>query len=431
MISSEKSNTNINRYKKINLFYGINVFCAIIFMIWYNVPLLRITFSGGYYNIAILFIIGLWLMTSLIIAPYWILRMPAYLYWISVWLFYILFLAILGIGSDIRSHLQLLLSWWFVAFFSFFYLVYSNKRSLFKIFKITLFCIFLTTITTLYGVSQYPNAAKTMINRNMDIENYNLFVKMNIGGYDLINGLLLLIPILIIIFKLSKKNFKIRFFTFVFLGLIIATILKASYATTALLMLPILTTSLFLKNKVKTVFIINVLIFIFIITFINQFADWLINFAHLTGNTTLIKRFSEVAMFFNGEIADGSPKYRLMALSNSWNTFLENPFSGVGGIYYSDLNAIGAHSQWLDDLGRYGLIGAVPSLLFISFYIKFLYKKFHKEPYFGVYLFSIFIVFLLGWINPITSAPTIATVFFFLIPVFGVWIDEKRKRSTE
>lgn len=429
MITLGKTQKAIGLQYERKLLQSMNTFSAVIFMFWYNTPILRITFSGGVNNLVVMFFVILWIVTSLLISPYWIFRLPSYLYWVTAWLFYILFLATIGYGSDIRSHLPLLMSWWFISYLGYYFLVYSEKKQLIIVFTSTLFSIFLTTATTLYGVNKYPHAAKTMINSEMDQGNYQLFVNMNIGGYDLINALLLLIPILIFILKVKKNSFSVYIFSSLFLFLIIITILKASYATTVLLMFPILIVSWYLKKNMIMIVSLNLIILMLLIAYRDQLLTLLIDFAYFTGNSTLITRFSEVSMFFYGEVADGSPKYRLLALSNSWNTFLSNPFYGVGGVYYSELNIIGAHSQWLDDLGRYGLMGALFNSMFMLFYIKHIYIKYKSTSYFGIYLLSISIIFSLGWVNPITSAPTISTMFFFIMPACVVWLEEKSKKG--
>jgi hypothetical protein len=58
---------------------------------------------------------------------------------------------------------------------------------------------------------------------------------------------------------------------------------------------------------------------------------------------------------------------RFELIYNSFTAFLKSPIFGVGA-YYNDFSIIGGHSQFFDELGRFGLLGFVP--LCVTFVIS-------------------------------------------------------------
>lgn len=97
------------------------------------------------------------------------------------------------------------------------------------------------------------------------------------------------------------------------------------------------------------------------------------------------KRMQEVAYFLEYGSADsgnsGDLSARFDLIEKSFQTFFDNFFIGIGYKYaysFGDMFyiGVGSHSEWIDSLAKYGIIGAIPFFATISNSIKLERKTF-------------------------------------------------------
>lgn len=406
-----------------DLLAWINMLSVSVFFIWYTIPMLRLTYAGGIYNAAIFFFIGLWFITSILLQRDWILRLPGSMILLTLFLFIIFYYAIFNFGADLRSHLRLLMSFWFIPYLFFFYKIHGNE-DLTKTVTFVCFGGLLTTLITTYnGLRLYPAASKVMVNGSMIAQDlgvrmdYEKYISINIGSMDFIYALVISIPIVVFLFKSSRITKWYQKWTVLsILILIILVLLSSGYVTAILLMFLSVILGFILGAGVLayTLSILGVVTGYLLKGYIAQFMLYL---GHLMDDPMQLSRFMEIANILLGNGAgDGDLGSRAQATWASLNTFFNHPFTGAGGIYYSDPSVIGAHSQWADDLGRYGLIGNVLLWGFLILFIMSLYRQYRGSSYVLSLICCYIVVLILGFLNPVFSSPAIGTVIFFLLP---------------
>lgn len=105
----------------------------------------------------------------------------------------------------------------------------------------------------------------------------------------------------------------------------------------------------------------------------------------------------------------------------SWETFANNPLTGVGIPPMRSYSIIGEHMPWVDYLAHFGIIGYLPFLLFLFYRIK---DRFRNQNIFeesNLYcLISIIICILSNFISPLftTSIFSIGFIYLFTSNIF-------------
>ena len=237
---------------------------------------------------------------------------------------------------------------------------YSQSRY-FSIVLILL--IVVTMLTTYIGNEANPNAARYMATvadpNEAEYVKYNL---LNIGGFEFIYTIVLLYPILIYAYKLGKINL---FLTLVFAVFELLVIVESEY-TIAFLLWLISTPFLFFNRNFKARYLIIVGVFTaFVLFFLSSaISQGLRALAEIVPSKDIAQRLEALA---GGESAlQEFDDNRLELYLLSINTFLSHPLFGAltsGG---------GGHSFILENLARFGLVGAV---IFVTLYAV-IFKKF-------------------------------------------------------
>jgi hypothetical protein len=138
-------------------------------------------------------------------------------------------------------------------------------------------------------------------------------------------------------------------------------------------------------------------------------------------NGVLQMRFEEIHSLISGELMQGTTMGARNDLAgNSWKTFLENPLLGIN-YKMNDFDkflyvTIGNHSQWIDDLARYGVFSIV-LFSFIYKSMKPIWKDYPLFPLFAIYVF-------IGIFNPVFYFIQNSTIFFYL-PMFFAYLTRK------
>lgn len=215
------------------------------------------------------------------------------------------------------------------------------------------------------------------------------------------------------------------------LAILVIVVIETRSTITVLGLIFGLLTSLiisFLGNKkgririnYRFIFASSVLLIAIIIIFMNiNHIGHLIIEQTAGSNNALYRRLYEVGI----ELAylgheDGGSNYlwsRLSRLSDSFELFISSPFIGNGykygyDFFSSKLLGIGNHSEWLDIMAVYGLIGGLPFLLIYYFAVKET-QKYNNRTTMKTYVFA---VIFLGLFNPMKSFQT-HLIIFFVIP---------------
>lgn len=243
-----------------------------------------------------------------------------------------------------------------------------------KIFSLLTYSIIITlsiySFRTIFYLIDHPLAARSMISTEMDDD-----VTIG-GGFALAYSLAIIVPCLFYILTRQKKLFS-KFNKTIIIACIILfsiTVFASLFFIAILLMIFGCLFSLLIRENKKVfsvfskVLIISALFYLLIGPIIGNF---LIDSVYFS-NPVIQQRSYEIGYTLSGrgssETEDLSARFNVY--EESLKTFLRNPILGVGikaGNNYNDLYAagIGGHSDFLDYLGKFGLMGCIPLFYFL------------------------------------------------------------------
>ena len=272
-------------------------------------------------------------------------------------------------------------------------------------------CYVLTGVTTYIGCVLYPGATRELaslysLNNSEKIELYH---SLNIGGFDFIYSLVLLVPLFIFLIKYKSTNFSIKFLSITSIVGLVLVVLKSEY-TTALLCLLLGISCFFIISKKGDISFLPTLVcvVIFFIIFDTSVGSLFYYLSSQIGSEIVSSRLEGLADIINGynsnEI-DIDKRQDLYLLD--LNLFLSSPIWGVG-------KAEGGHSFILIYLAKFGFIGLTLLVYFFRKLFDYSIKPFFNSPIYS-YLIIIFILqIILSILNPMI----IYDIFIFIIPLF-------------
>lgn len=256
------------------------------------------------------------------------------------------------------------------------------------------------------------------------------------GGYHFAYGSSLLgVYLFSLLFdkRIQKKATKIWMFLGIAL-LAMVTYLTESALTTFSLILGVVMVLLFDQNrdnnkssvrKVAMIVVLMVLVFagyFAVANNVEKIAAWLAQ----RSDTLFFRRLGEIvdATFFDQET--GHYTKRVGLIEQSWFAFLSNPIFGIGYQFGNVFSAsktasIGNHSEIMDLLARYGIVGAAP--VFALYYRAF--KK-NRGSHVGVLAAFALMVFC----NPFMSFHS-HLVLFTIIPAMETILAKKAEIPDE
>lgn len=183
------------------------------------------------------------------------------------------------------------------------------------------------------------------------------------------------------------------------------------------------------NNKTKLVFYMKILSLLFIVIFLiltrKNIGNFILNVT--AGNLDVLSlRFRDIGYALTSGVGNsGQLALRLEIPLKSVSAFLTNPIIGRGYEYgyraIEAYNYIGGHGEWVDALGKYGLVG---SLLYFSIFVTFIGKERRISK--GIIPPTYVIVFvLLGLFNPLVNFQSMYAMLF-LIPSLSLFLVENR-----
>lgn len=282
-------------------------------------------------------------------------------------------------------------------------------------------CFVITALTTSYGCSIFPNASRAMANgtfAEMESDIVTMYRSMNIGSFQFVYTLVLMIPVILCC---NLSVFKNRYWGYGIIGLFLYTIYQTQY-TTALLLAVVSTAYLVLpvshNPKTARKWLIGIVAVFFVSLPI--IGDLLSFFAGIIGSEQMSQRFSELSLSISGQQLDEDSDFgtRLYLWNKSLTTFFSHILTGV--YFTTDIASaskyVGGHSFILDSMARFGIVG----LMLIIWMFKKLYKLFVK-PFSNRndYIF-VLTAFVLNIVQCLVNTVSIEVVFVFLMPLVFV-----------
>lgn len=392
-------------------FRNLSIFFASIYMVVYTTPFFRYVLGSHFRSVGIGFLL-LWTLFAFFYRRFSkITAFPAIIL-INILIFFAF--SISGLGN-INTIIAGYTAFWSYLFIFEFYKRIDDRKAIQIITIILLVVICITAITTIYASLRYPNISK---NKNTDfatgLSGNDLMYKLNVGGFDYIGGMCVLSPMLLFLgFKKKHKEMLV-------LGVLCSIcIFMSGYAIATLILAIGLIALVFStqQGKMSAPRMVSIIIVILITTILFGSSSFIINLVE-TQNPHLANRLLEIQLFLNGNLnyTESDLGYRLELAFRSLNTFLTHPLFGIGPYYFVSGHGLGNHSQILDDLGRFGLIGAAYYGIAISQFKSWI-KNIRTKTCAKYSLTIPYVLFLvLSMLNPTLILPILGLVLFFVLP---------------
>ena len=274
-----------------------------------------------------------------------------------------------------------------------YHIIYETEAAGSKYIKVFVFALVITILTTIIGVIRYPNAARVLATTASSSDPLAITYNMcNIGGYGFVYTIVLLYPILILAYKRNK----IRLWVAI-VGAVAAFMLVIfSEYTIALLLLIITSTLFFMKKGLnRRGVVILIIVSIIAVIILNDVVSDILSFlANAVGSEQVSYRLNALAGGAAG--IQSSEDNRIGLYLRSLSTFIHSP---ICGSMFNGGGGIGGHSQILDTMAQYGLIGfALVFLMFRKIYRLF-FQPFVNLEGGGYVLWAFVQTILLATIN--------------------------------
>lgn len=347
-----------------------------VYYLWFFLPFMRTTFSGGYkYFFFLFFLIGIFLLVvenvnayglqikvkHTIIAP------------ILIYMAFMLFLCLFDF-HDARDHIRVSFTFWGTALV--YCLMGTNPDGRRRFAQFLIVIAIFTTITSAIVIWENPSAARALTNSTSTqeslAEDYYLGRK-NVSSIYLFQGIAALSPVFVSLIKKKRILFGL-------LGLILSfsILLRASFLITLCVMLLGIVLALVQNEGKKPIFSVVITILMLVMLFL-PWGEILGFLAGVIDNDTISVRLNELSLLLKFGNVIGDTEGRLDAYTRSISTLLHHPF-GVGPYYFSQeaKEFVGTHSQILDDLARYGVAALAFYCVFLKRYYVLIKEKWSK-----------------------------------------------------
>ena len=184
------------------------------------------------------------------------------------------------------------------------------------------------------------------------------------------------------------------------------------------------------KTKTKSnLIVVSIIVMALVVLFIEVYQESVIRWiVSVSPNPRLTMRFVAMIDVDNAEASEMTITGRTDLYMLSLQTWLKNPinfFFGIGDHFVvTDVAAtgIGQHADFLDTLGRFGLIGfAVICLIFIKSY-KYIMSLFDKENHNN--LIVIFLIYVFCGCTKNVFTTYVGCVLFMFLPMCSQFVNK-------
>lgn len=397
----------------------INIMCLIYLITWSFMPVFAYYTSGMIFRLLYAVIVIVWFFTGLenitMKTFYPVMAMGMFL--LVMFIYYIS-----GYGNiellDFINYILLL----DIGINSTLYIKKISIRRKQKLKKYVLGCISITLCTTISALYKNPVAARLLTSSSTESQIADALKKSNVGAFDFIYGLVIVLPVLVYVATQKKEKIKkIMYIILIVLSLI--CIFKSNFTIAYILfVVDIILYLFFQSNSIWGKIISETLLLIFLL-FGKKIIEIYIEF--LIGNTTSIWskiKLESIMNILNGEGSLSETTSRISLLLRDINSFFSSPILGKGAFYgVGSSDFIGQHSQFLDELARYGLLGGILLFYFIYICIKRIWKSIEDKVLKNKYLITTIVFIMLGFLNPIFNGG----ILFFYFIVIPILIEER------
>lgn len=409
-VNNDNENNNLNYFLKANLFILFVIFIVLI------TPIINHNTS----NLIIIILLGLWFITAALSDLRYFTIIEPVTVKVILWIIYLFLFRIFKYLDSTIGNMYEIIIFWFFAIVMNFYFNLKNQKTLKIIVQVLTTIIIVNIFSNIIEIGDNLNLSKNVTSMVVD----NSFYTTNVGNVSFMFSVALFTMAFIhFAFIKQETNQKLVFIILSLAGLYL--VFLSSSLITLLVMVLMIMIYFFLqwykKRKLTTkirVILIGFVCLVSMFFFRGIISDILILVAKKSSNILLANRIEEIALMLvnKGEVFS-SPLTRPSLYLKSLKTFIENPIFGKGMIHnhFYNLTYIGMHSQILDDLGRYGLVGLIFVVSIFKSYHK-INKNYYDNPIYILYLTCLFGVIVFSLLNTTinSNSGVIIAMFIFL-----------------
>lgn len=285
--------------------------------------------------------------------------------------------------------------------------------------------VFVTAILTLWGLDRFgETVSRAMVVASKDSDRDALrdaidASHMGVASFAHIYGMALMIPPLLYSIKYVPKGLKMACMVMVLL--LVFCVYRASFLTAVLAMVFGGSVVFAMRQRALPPAVIwggGLLLGIILLMLSAHIAMPLLDSAEnmkwISGNEVYLSKIENFREYFSTRDTDNLS--RLQRIQWSWDLFLKRPLFGHG---FLDVG-MGGHSEIFDQLGRFGLVGSIPLVIFLYWLNKYLdthvfethliLKRMKKTVVLPFIFVAVF--------NPISHGSA-WSVFLFFVPAFA------------
>lgn len=296
------------------------------------------------------------------------------------------------------------------------YVISLDRKKKQQIFNLTLICIAITILVSLYYIKMVDPQA---------IRNTQGVSYFGVGDFLLMYGMAMLMgPLFVFILEKIKRHDRPFMYIVSFILMSICLIL-CNLVTSVVISVVSIAVTLFISRGRKSWQLLLGIVLAIAIAMKSFWAQLLENIARSgVFYWSTSNKLIAIANVLRGDFANTDTlSLRLKLTMISVNSFKDNPVFGIDFANHKS-GVIGGHAQWADDLARYGILGncfIVISYMFAARY-TIRYSEGLMMKYFMISEWIVFI--LLGFLNPCLSG-TILMVMFVVVPAMNFYFEEE------
>ena len=391
----------------------VNLLLLAVFTLFFFCTLLQPYLKG----ILLYSLVILWFISALFIDTRWLYKSKVFL--LAVIGYSVIVLAD-GVAGKTQTEIDNLIKSYVYSFafmlMGVFYACNYRKFS-FKYYFLMLFAaLLISNICTIVGLRQYPTASRDLASGNSELS--ETFKKLGIGGYSFIYQTPYIVALLLLMFSMKMKLWK-KLVLIASVILFSYTVLKSNYTTAFLTVIMAIVLSVCFKSGRNNVLKIMVLLLLVITAYIFRVQILEIGISFFDQDSVIAMRLSELL----DSLRPGSDITfnRINLMLKSFDAFAESPI--IGG--FGKVKTIGGHSDFIDSLGRFGLIGFFFYNLIFFEVARVQYKMLKTKKCKTYFILIQFLFFFNRLTNTVMSSQGIFAVVFLLVPVMLLIIEQK------
>lgn len=391
----------------------LNMLLLTVFSIFFFLTLLQPYLDG----MILLPLVVIWFISAISIDISWLRKSKIFLMAIFVYAILIFFD---GLATRTQTEIDNLLKS-YVYSYSFIlmgiFYACNYKRFNFKYYiYIMLIATIISSICTIIGLREYPTASRDLASGISSLT--DTYKQMGIGGYAFTYNVAFIVAA--IIFVMTKKTGIFQKLLIIACVVLFAyTIYKTDYTTAFLMMAMTIALAVIFMSGKNNILKILILMFVALIAFIFRVQLLQLLIGIIGEDNVISMRLGEFLEF----LRPGSDVTfnRLELMKESFGAFFNNPLFGELGA----IKTIGGHSDFVDSLGRYGLIGFIAYNTIFFEAARLQYKQFSSKK-FKVYFIIIQALFLfLRVVNTVMGSQSIFGAVFVLSPMILLHCEQK------